>query len=207
MSFVDNTRLQSENRSTDLIVGISDGLLIPFAVCAGISRIATEATTVLIVGFIAAVIGSIAMGLARFFAGRSEMVHMHEPDPHELQMNDDEHRTIAEGIKEDNERWNNYLREHGMEIDQDLRSASVSAWYIGFFYFLGGIIPLIPYIFTANNEDGFIASCIVAIICLFIFGYLKGRFTETGSFVTGLRLSLMGVLLAAAAWFVSGVFV
>jgi VIT1/CCC1 family predicted Fe2+/Mn2+ transporter len=206
MPIANDTDLQSENRSTDLIVGISDGLLIPFAVCAGISRVAQEHTTVLVIGIIAAAIGGIAMGLARYFAGRSEMVHLHEPDPEELRLHEDAHKTIAQGIKEDNERWNNYLREHGMVIDQDIQSASVSATYIGIFYFMGGLIPLVPYIFFTNNYDGFIGSCIVALISLFIFGFMKGKYTETGSFLTGLRMSIVGVLLAAAAYMVAGVF-
>ena len=198
--------LVADNRSADLIVGISDGLLIPFAVCAAISRIAEETTTVILIGFITALLGAIAMGLARFYAGRSEMVHLHEPEPEELQLDDEAHKTIAEGIRHDNEKWNEYLRDHGLVIDHDIRSASVSARYISVFYFLGGIIPLLPYLFMSGNYNAFIVSCIIAIVCLFVFGYLKGRYTDMDPFGAALRACVTGGVLAMLSYMIAGFF-
>src|SRR5512143_1804351 len=59
----------------DIVIGMSDGLTVPFALAAGLSGIA-DSTAIVITGGLAEIAaGSIAMGLGGYLAARSDAEH------------------------------------------------------------------------------------------------------------------------------------
>src|SRR3954464_8597421 len=66
---------QSSNLVTDIVIGMSDGLTVPFALAAGLSGAVSNTHVIVIAGLAEVVAGSIAMGLGGYLAGKTEIDH------------------------------------------------------------------------------------------------------------------------------------
>ena len=81
----------------------------------------------------------------------------------------------------------------------------ISALTIGLSYFVGGLIPLVPYMLDTDAETGLIISCIVTGIVLFVFGGFKTYFTGAtggiGGYLYGATSTMVVGGVAAAAAF------
>jgi VIT1/CCC1 family predicted Fe2+/Mn2+ transporter len=206
----------------DIVIGMSDGLTVPFALAAGLSGAVSSSTLVVTAGIAEIVAGSIAMGLGGFLAGRTELDHYNS----ELKREYDEVRRvpeqekmevkevfadfglspalqdqIADEMARDEDKWVDFMMRYelGLEKPQPNR-ATKSAITIGVSYIVGGIIPLSPYFIINNSQLALYYSCGVTLICLFVFGYFKSKFTGQPAFSGALKVVVIGALAAGAAF-------
>lgn len=216
--------LKSSDLLTDIVIGMSDGLTVPFALAAGLSgAVAPNATHIIVIAGVAEIAaGSIAMGLGGYLAGKTEQDHYNS----ELRREYDEvenkrdieiaevkqvfaewglseevqNKATAEIIKDKN-KWVQFMMKHELHLDEpDPKRASRSAFNIGVSYIIGGFVPLSPYFFINNSIEALKISVVVTLICLFIFGYFKSRITGVHPIKGGIRVMLIGAAAAAAAF-------
>lgn len=213
---------------TDIVIGMSDGLTVPFALAAGLSGAVESNTIILTAGLVAIAAGSIAMGLGGYLAGRAEVEHYSTelarerlkvaiiPEQEKKEVRDvfaelglsrETRDIIAEEMARDKEKWVDFIMKYELGLDKpDPKRARKSALNIGIAYIVGGIIPLAPYFFTDQPSEGLKWSCMLTIACLFVFGYFKARVTGQPAWKGAIRVTLTGSLAAAAAFLIAGLF-
>ncbi len=214
--------LKSSDTIKDIVIGMSDGLTVPFALAAGLSGAVNSSAIIVTAGIAEIVAGSIAMGLGGFLAGRTEVDHYNselkreydeieripEQEKQEIKevfadfgLSTTLQDQIADEMAKDKDKWVDFMMrfELGLEKPQANR-ATQSALTIGASYIVGGIIPLSPYVFVPNSQTALLYSVIITLICLFIFGYLKSKVTGQPAFSGALKVLVIGALAAAAAF-------
>jgi vacuolar iron transporter family protein len=210
---------------TDIVIGMSDGLTVPFALAAGLSGAVQSNSVVITAGIAEIVAGSIAMGLGGYLAGKTEQEHFQ----HELQQEYDEVENIPEKEKEevklvfaqyglneitqniiadelakDKDKWVDFMMKYELGLEKpDANRARNSAATIGISYITGGLIPLSAYFFTQTPYQGLLISALLTIICLFVFGYFKSKVTGQPPLRGALKVTLIGITAAAAAFLVA----
>ena len=211
----------------DIVIGMSDGLTVPFALAAGLSGTVRETGIVVIAGLAEIAAGSIAMGLGGYLAARTDVDHYQSEVQRETretyQMPEEEEEEVARVFREyglppddvnrivtaiasDRSRWVDFMMrfELGLEAP-DPRRARRSAFTIGVSYILGGLVPLSPYMFIPRIMSALAISVAVTLIALFFFGYFKGRFTGIDPLRGGLQTVLIGGLASGAAFAIASV--
>jgi VIT1/CCC1 family predicted Fe2+/Mn2+ transporter len=204
----------------DGIIGISDGLTIPFVLVAGLCGAGVEQNTILIVGLIAIVVGAISMGIAGYSAFRNETEHLSElKNP--VILNDAEKKALinlgldaetqslmeAEKLK-DQEKWRSFEKQFEIsELPSNAHNSVQRAFWIATSYLFGGIIPIIPFFFLNDQKNALIFSSILTAIALLCFGFYKARIAGKVAIVGTLRQGLMAFAGAAAAYFIAQLFV
>jgi len=206
----------------DIIIGMSDGLTVPFALTAGLSGVVHANSFVITAGIAEIVAGSIAMGLGGFLSAKTEMEHYQteltreygeveripEQEKEEVKevfknygLSDSLQTEIAEQLSLNKKLWVEFMMrfELGMEKPNPKR-AKQSAFNIGISYVLGGFIPLLAYFFTNTPEKGLMISAIITIIALFVFGYIKTKLTGQKPLEGAFKTVLIGALAAGAAF-------
>jgi vacuolar iron transporter family protein len=206
----------------DIVIGMSDGLTVPFALAAGLSGAVDTTALILTAGGAEIAAGSIAMGLGGYLAGKTDAEHYETELKREqrevIELPDREEEEVAEvfreyGLEEEQiksitatmrknpEQWVDFMMkfELGLEKPEPNRARN-SAITIAISYILGGIIPLSPYMFISNPASALIVSIIVTLIALMIFGYIKGRFTGTAPWKNAIQTTVVGGLAAAVAF-------
>lgn len=214
--------LQSSDLLRDVVIGMSDGLTVPFALAAGLSG-AVESTSIIVIAGIAEIAaGSIAMGLGGYLAGKTEQDHYASEEKREYYEVDHLYeREIAEtreffaniGLSEevqekatreiakDKDKWVEFMMKYELGLDKpDPKRATKSALNIGLSYIVGGLVPLSPYFFVTDPLSGLEISAIVTLLCLFIFGWFKSKMTGIPPFTGSLKVMLIGALAAGAAF-------
>lgn len=214
--------LKSSDFITDMVIGMSDGLTVPFALAAGLSGAVSNNSIVITAGIAEIVAGCIAMGLGGYLAGKTEQEHYES----ELKREYAEVETVPEkelqevkdvfaeyGISEagqtvlanelaiDKAKWVNFMMkfELGLEKPNPNRARN-SALTIGVAYFIGGLLPLSAYFFTPHPKEGLLASAVITTICLFLFGYFKSKVTGQPPLKGALKVTMIGLVAAAAAF-------
>ncbi len=213
---------------TDIVIGMSDGLTVPFALAAGLSGAVDSSALILTAGIAEIVAGSIAMGLGGFLAGQTELEHydselkrefyevenMPEKEKAEVKeifaeygLSESLQHEIVEEMSLDKEKWVDFMMkfELGLEKPHPKR-ATKSAMAIGLSYIVGGSIPLLPYAFTDLPIDGLKYSAIITLICLFIFGWFKSKVTGQPVWKGAFKVMSIGAVAAGAAYFVAKLF-
>jgi VIT1/CCC1 family predicted Fe2+/Mn2+ transporter len=220
--------LRSSDFLRDIVIGMSDGLTVPFALAAGLSGAVSNSTIIVIAGIAEIAAGSIAMGLGGYLAGKTEQDHYHSEVKREhYEVENLRHKEIAEtkeffaniGLSEaiqeqatqeiakDKDRWVDFMMKYELGLDKpDPKRAAKSALNIGISYVVGGIIPLSPYLFIPVAAQALQYSIIATLICLFIFGYFKSRMTGVNPWWGAIRVTLIGAVAAAAAFGVAKMF-
>lgn len=213
---------QSSEKVRDFVIGMSDGLTVPFALAAGLSGAVDSTAIVITAGLAEIVAGSIAMGLGGYLAGRTEIEHYESEEKreyleienlHEVEINetkeifaqyglDDElQEKIARTMAKNPKQWVDFMMRFELGLDRpDKNRAHQSAFIIGGSYIVGGFIPLSAYFFTDSTTQGLLWSTGITLICLIIFGLIKSKFTGQPLFKGTLRVALVGALAAAAAF-------
>jgi len=213
---------------TDIVIGMSDGLTVPFALAAGLSGAVSSTAIVITAGLAEIVAGSIAMGLGGYLAGRTEVDHYkselererYEVDAipemekqevrdvfAEMGLSKDTQNLIADEMAKDKEKWVEFMMKYELGLDKpDPRRATKSALNIGISYVVGGLVPLSPYFFVAHPIDGLTYSAIITVICLFIFGFFKAKVTGQNPWIGALKVTVIGSIAAAAAFFIARLF-
>lgn len=199
--------LKSSDFITDIVIGMSDGLTVPFVVATGVSAVANTTATIVIAGLAATVLGAIAMGVGGYFAGKSTAEDEHHNEQAELLGLDKEIQSIIIGeIAKEKEVLNNYKEEYGL-AESAPAEVRKSALIVALSYIAGGIIPLLPYFFIKIPAGGLKMSACITIISLFILGYIKAKITGQNTWAGALRMVLISVIAATVVYFVADLFV
>ncbi|MDB5125106.1 MAG: iron transporter [Mucilaginibacter sp.] len=214
--------LKSSDTIRDIVIGMSDGLTVPFALAAGLSGAVNSSGIVVTAGIAEIVAGSIAMGLGGFLAGRTEADHYNSelqreyeevervPEQEKFEVKQvfadfglSEHlqHEIAEEMAKDKDRWVEFMMRYELGLEKPLANrATQSAVTIGISYIVGGIIPLSPYFFVADSQHALYYSCAITMVCLFVFGYFKSKVTGQPAISGAFKVLIIGALAAAAAF-------
>jgi len=220
--------LESSDFLTDVVIGMSDGLTVPFALAAGLTGAVSNSSIVVIAGIAEIVAGSIAMGLGGYLAGKTENDHYNSELKREyeeveripemekkevrdffenLGLSEDIQIKATEEIAKDKKQWVDFMMKFELGLEKpDPRRATKSAMNIGLSYAVGGIIPLSPYFFLADSREALKFSVVATLICLFVFGYFKSKITGVPVLSGALKVTLIGALAAAAAFSVALLF-
>jgi VIT1/CCC1 family predicted Fe2+/Mn2+ transporter len=220
--------LKSSDLLRDVVIGMSDGLTVPFALAAGLSGAVDQSSIIVIAGIAEIAAGSIAMGLGGYLAGKTEQDHYSSEVKREYdEVENLRHKEIeetkeffaniglspalqnqaTEEIARDKDRWVDFMMKYELGLDKpDPKRATKSALNIGLSYIAGGIIPLSPYFFIADSVDALKISVIATLLCLFIFGYFKSKMTGVNPLMGALKVTLIGAVAAAAAFGVAKLF-
>ena len=214
--------LHSSERIRDVVIGMSDGLTVPFALAAGLSGAVTASRVVIIAGLAEIAAGSIAMGLGGYLAARTDAEHYameRAREEHEVADWPDEE--IAEAVEifagygvsasaaqpvvremaVHRATWLDFLMRFELGIERpDPSRAVVSALTIAVSYVVGGMVPLSPYFFAPTVHAGLLVSVAVTLAALGVFGYVKGLLTGVSGAHSGLQTALVGGLAAGAAF-------
>lgn len=206
----------------DIVIGMSDGLTVPFALAAGLSGAVTSSGLVVTAGIAEIVAGSIAMGLGGFLAGRTEADHYNSElkrEYNEVELVPEQEKAevkevfaefglsthlqdqIAEELSKDKKKWVDFMMKYELGLEEpDPNRATKSAFTIGISYIVGGIIPLSPYLIIHTAQEALYYSCGVTLICLFIFGYFKSKLTGQPALKGAIKVVVIGALAAGAAF-------
>lgn len=220
--------LGSSEFITDIVIGMSDGLTVPFALAAGLSGAVLHNSIVITAGIAEIVAGSIAMGLGGYLAGKTEQEHFQaelkreydeveeipEDEKNEVKLifaqyglNEITQNTIADELAKDKDKWVDFMMKYELGLEKpNVNRARNSAATIGLSYIVGGLIPLSGYFFTQTPYQGLVISAILTVICLFLFGYFKSKVTGQPVIKGALKVTLIGVTAAAAAFMVAKAF-
>jgi len=213
----------------DVVIGMADGLTVPFALAAGISgAIASSphaATLVVTAGFAEIAAGSIAMGLGGYLAAKTDLEHYASEREREIRetveladveveevakvfrdygMTEAELAPVVKAITSNQKSWVDFMMrfELGLEEPHPER-ARISALTIAASYIAGGLIPLAPYLILPNVQIGLWWSVAVTLLALAVFGWVKARFTGINPLKGGLQTVITGGLAAGAAFLIA----
>ncbi|CAN5402059.1 VIT1/CCC1 transporter family protein [soil metagenome] len=214
--------LQSSDMIRDVVIGMSDGLTVPFALAAGLSGAVASSSIIVIAGIAEIAAGSIAMGLGGYLAGKTEQDHYDSelkreyeevervPQKEKEEVKDffksiglskELQEEATEEISKDKKQWVDFMMKFELGLDKpDPARARKSALNIGISYVVGGIIPLSPYFFLDNSRDALEISVVATLVCLFVFGYFKSKVTGVPVFAGALKVMMIGALAAGAAF-------
>lgn len=220
--------LKSSEALRDIVIGMSDGLTVPFALAAGLSGAVDSTSIIVIAGIAEVAAGSIAMGLGGYLAGKTEQDHYNSEMKREYyEVENLRHREIeetkeffaniglskelqekaTEEIAQNKDRWVDFMMKYELGLEKpDPKRATKSALNIGLSYVVGGLVPLSPYFFIDSPIEALEVSAIVTLLCLFVFGYFKSRITGINPWMGALRVMLIGALAASAAFGVAKLF-
>jgi VIT1/CCC1 family predicted Fe2+/Mn2+ transporter len=206
----------------DIVIGMSDGLTVPFALAAGLSG-AIESTSIVITAGLAEIAaGSIAMGLGGYLAARSDAEHYaSERRREQAEVRDipaaeanevidvltsygvsaEAAAPVARALEQQPEAWIDFMMRFELGLEKpDPKRALISALTIAAAYVVGGLVPLAPYFVFASAGRALVVSVGSTLLALFVFGYVKGHFTGAGPVRSALQTALVGGLAAAAAF-------
>jgi VIT1/CCC1 family predicted Fe2+/Mn2+ transporter len=209
----------------DVVIGMADGLTVPFALAAGLSGAVATTSIIVTAGFAEIVAGSIAMGLGGYLAGKSDVEHydseyereIYEID-HMLEHEKDEvveilenyglthaeSLPIVESLAARPKDFADFMMRFELGLEKpNPKRALQSGGTIGGAYIFGGLIPLAPYILFDEIYPALLWSVVITVIALFIFGYIKGTFTGTKPFKSAIQTCLIGSVAAATAYLVA----
>ena len=209
----------------DIVIGMSDGLTVPFALAAGLSGAVQSTTLVVTAGLAEIAAGSIAMGLGGYLAARTDAEHfrseraredlevetMPEVEAAEVDevlrsygLDEESAARVVTALRGDRRRWVDFMMRFELGLEEpDPGRARSSALTIALSYMAGGLVPLLPYIVLEHMRNALLASVAATLLALFTFGYVKGRFTTARPFRSAWQTAAVGALAAAAAFLIA----
>ncbi len=216
------THVRSSQTIRDVVIGMSDGLTVPFALAAGVSGAAAGTSLILTAGAAEIAAGAIAMGLGGYLAARTDSDHYaseYRREVEETHEIPEEERAEVErifaaygiegkplgdlvgAITRDRKTWVEFMMRFELGLEPpDERRAPVSALTIGASYILGGVIPLSPYLIVHDVSRALLFSAGMTLLALFAFGALKGKLTGQSPLLSGVQAAGIGGLAAAVAF-------
>lgn len=211
----------------DMVIGMSDGLTVPFALAAGLSGAVQSTGIVITAGLAEIAAGSIAMGLGGYMAARTDAEHYaSERAREEREVREVPHREMEEvaevfreygvpegvvseaarAISADPRRWVDFMMRFELGLEEpDPGRARRSALTIALSYVAGGLVPLAPYFFAPAVSTGVLWSVLLTLAALLVFGYGKGRFTTERPWRSAWQTALVGGLAAGVAFTIAKV--
>jgi vacuolar iron transporter family protein len=225
---MEEQHLQSSDFIKDVVIGMADGLTVPFALAAGLSGAVSSTSIITTAGIAEIVAGSIAMGLGGYLAGQTEVEHydaelkreyeeverVPETEKQEVKevfaeygLDDATQTLIVEALSKNKDKWVEFMMRFELGLEKpDINRARNSALTIGISYIIGGIIPLSPYFFVENAHEALKYSVIITLLTLFIFGYFKAKVTGQNPLTGALKVMTIGAMAAGAAFYVAKLF-
>lgn len=217
------THFEASETVRDVVIGMSDGLTVPFALAAGLTGLASATTGIVVIAGLAEIAaGSIAMGLGGYLAARTDRDHYESEREREYreteELPDKETEEVAEvfrgygmsekdiapvvaAISSDRKRWVDFMMRFELGFEEpDPKRARNSAATIAFSYIAGGLVPLAPYMLISSLNSALMVSVAVTLAALFVFGYVKGKLTGISPLRGGLQTVVIGGLASAAAF-------
>lgn len=206
----------------DIIIGMSDGLTVPFALAAGLTGALAASHLVVTAGLAEIAAGSISMGLGGYLAAQSDSEHYFRergvekreiktvPEREEQEIRDflapygvsaAEAEPVVRALKANHTAWIDFMMLHelGLEKPDPLRARKSAATIAGA-YIVGGFVPLAPYFFVSQAHDGLSYSIVFTLLALVAFGYFRGRFSGTSAWRSAWRTLVVGGIAASAAY-------
>lgn len=212
----------------DIVIGMADGLTVPFALAAGLSGITDQSKLIITAGLAEIAAGAIAMGLGGYLAARTDAEHFQaerkredreidekpEAEATEVEeilmehgLTQEEATRVTNAMRKDRKRWLDFMMRFELGLEEPDRSrAAISAITIGGSYIVGGLIPLAPYFFPGTVERAMVWSVAMTLVALAVFGYIKGKFTTGRPMRSAIQTTLVGGLAAAAAYTLASLF-
>jgi VIT1/CCC1 family predicted Fe2+/Mn2+ transporter len=209
----------------DIVIGMSDGLTVPFALAAGLSGAVESSAIIVTAGLAEVAAGAIAMGLGGYLGARTDAEHFASERAREERETQDMPETEAAEVAEvlrsygleeanaaavvnviraDKKRWVDFMMRFELGLEEpDPRRASRSALTIALSYVAGGLVPLAPYFFLRSVHAALISSVVVTLLALLVFGYVKGRFTTAKPLRSAWQTAVVGGLAATAAFVIA----
>lgn len=209
----------------DVVIGMSDGLTVPFALAAGLSGAVAASGIVVTAGLAEIAAGSIAMGLGGYLAARSDAEHyaseyrreqieiVEKTEIERLEVTEiltaygltaDEAAPVVEALSKRPKQWVDFMMKFELGLEEpDPKRALASGLTIAGAYAVGGFIPLIPYMFIPVASAGLTWSIGFTLVALAIFGYIKGGFTGTHQARSAVQTTLIGGVAAAVAFIIA----
>ena len=206
----------------DIIIGMSDGLTVPFALAAGLSGAVSSGHIIVIAGLAEIAAGSIAMGLGGFLAAKGDQEHYNmelkreydevENLPHKERaevaevfqnygLTDEQIEPILNKFEKNPKAWVDFMMKFELGLEEvDPKRALKSARNIAMSYIVGGLVPLLPYVFIGEIKKALLVSIVSTITALFIFGFIKAKFVGTTPWKSALYTTVVGGLAASAAY-------
>lgn len=210
----------------DVVIGMSDGLTVPFALAAGLSGAVSSNALVVTAGLAEIAAGSIAMGLGGFLAARTEREHYFaelererrevvefpQKEREEVRqvlldwgLEAPEAEKVVSTMAQEPKRWVDFMMKHELELNEpDPRRARNSSLTIGASYIVGGLIPLLPYMILPGPSGALLASVVFTLVALLLFGFIKGSFTGNRPLASSLQTAGVGGVAAAVAYAIAG---
>ncbi|MGE5279082.1 MAG: VIT1/CCC1 transporter family protein [Acidobacteriota bacterium] len=212
----------ASERIRDVVIGMSDGLTVPFALAAGLSGAVDSTRVVITAGLAEIAAGSIAMGLGGYLAARTDAEHyaseLARENRETFEMPAEETKEVVEvfeqyglphksavdaahALRKDRKRWVEFMMRFELGLERpDPRRALSSALTIALSYVAGGLIPLCPYFFLHPMQSALLGSVALTLLALLVFGYVKGRYTVKKPLRSAWQTALVGGIAAAAAF-------
>lgn len=209
----------------DIVIGMSDGLTVPFALAAGLSGAVESSGIIVTAGLAEVAAGAIAMGLGGYMAARTDAEHfvserareereteeMPEKEAAEVAdifrsygLKDDKVEAVVNSIKADKGRWVDFMMRFELGLEEpDPNRAGRSALTIALSYIAGGLVPLAPYFLIRSVQTALFGSVAVTLLALLVFGYIKGSFTTATPFRSAWQTVVVGGLAATAAFVIA----
>jgi VIT1/CCC1 family predicted Fe2+/Mn2+ transporter len=206
----------------DVVIGMSDGLTVPFALAAGLSGAVDSTALIVTAGLAEVSAGAIAMGLGGYLAARTDAEHFGSERARETRetqevpeveaaevarvfrdygLPGDTVAVVVGAIRSDPVRWVDFMMKFELGLEEpDRRRARNSTLTIASAYVVGGLVPLAPYLVLGSVRPALIGSVIVTLVALAAFGFVKGRFTTNRPVRSAAQTVLVGGLAAAAAF-------
>lgn len=212
----------------DFVIGMSDGLTVPFALAAGLSGALDSTSIIVIAGLAEIAAGGIAMGLGGYLGAKTEAEHYDaeykreclevEELPHveteetvrifrDFGVGEAEIPIVVEALKKDHSKWVDFMMRFELGLEKpDPKRLLLSPITIGSAYIFAGLIPLLPYMLQHNVHTALSHSVIITLLALFGFGAFKGHFTGKNVWRSALQTTIIGSLAAAAAFAIAKLF-
>ena len=209
----------------DAVIGMADGLTVPFALAAGLTGAIDTTWIIVVAGLAEIAAGAIAMGLGGYLAARSDAEHYaterlrehrevreipaDEADEvmgvlQEYGLRAEEAKPVVDALRTRPEAWVDFMMRFELGLERpDPTRALWSAVTIGGAYAVGGFIPLLPYMLMKHALSALAVSSVVTIGALAVFGYVKGHFTGARPLRSALQMVLIGGLAAAVAFLIA----
>ena len=209
----------------DVVIGMADGLTVPFALAAGLSAAVSSTSVIVTAGLAEVAAGAIAMGLGGYLAARTDAEHYAAEElreQHEIEnLRDREVAEVETIFKEyglqgqalgtvvaamisNRQRWVDFMMRFELGLERpDPRRAPISAGTIAVSYLAGGLVPLVPYMLAPSIGDAFKISVAATGVALALFGAVKGHFTGVNKFKAAFQTVLVGGLAAGAAYWLA----
>ena len=213
---------QSSETVRDVVIGLSDGLTVPFALAAGLSGAVASSHIVVLAGLAEIAAGSIAMGLGGYLAARGDVEHYYSELARERleiveRTRDEEEEiyeifetysvdreaatSVLEALKKNPDAWVEFMMRFELGLEEPASNrAHRSAVTIAGSYVAGGFVPLLPYMFLSDNVVALKVSVIITLFALAFFGAVKGKLVGTGAKKSALQTVSIGGAAAAAAY-------